>query len=61
MPSYRCNTPIGALSQEQRDEIARERLDVMEDIAEMRNETSQDRLDQQAEFKDMDMEKEEDK
>ena len=46
---------------EQRDEIARERLDVMEDIAEMRNETSQDRLDQQAEFKDMDMEKEEDK
>ena len=46
---------------QQRDEIARERLDVMEDIAEMRNETSQDRLDQQAEFKDMDMEKEEDK
>jgi len=46
---------------QQRDEIARERLDVMEDIAEMRNETSQDRLDQQAEFKDMDMKKEEDK
>ena len=46
---------------EQRDEIARERLDVMEDIAEMRNETAQDRLDQQEEFKKMDIEKEEDK
>ena len=46
---------------QQRDEIARERLDVMEDIAEMRNETSQDRLDQQEEFKKMDIEKEEDK
>ena len=46
---------------QQRDEIARERLDVMEDIAEMRNETSQDRLDQQEEFKKMDMKKEEDK
>ena len=46
---------------QQRDEIARERLDVMEDIAEMRNETAQDRLDQQEEFKKMDIEKEEDK
>ena len=46
---------------QQRDEIARERLDVMEDIAEMRNETSQDRLDQQEEFKKMDMKKEKDK
>jgi hypothetical protein len=46
---------------EQRDEIARERLDVMEDIAEMRNKTAQDRLDQQEEFKKMDIEKEEDK
>ena len=46
---------------QQRDEIARERLDVMEDIAEMRNETSQDRLDQQEEFKKMDIEKEEGK
>ena len=43
---------------EQRDEIARERLDVMEDIAEMRNETAQDRLDQQEEFKKMDIKKE---
>ena len=46
---------------QQRDEIARERLDVMEDIAEMRNETAQDRLDQQEEFKKMDIEKEEGK
>ena len=46
---------------QQRDEIARERLDVMEDIAEMRNETAQDRLDQQEEFKKMDIEKEKDK
>ena len=46
---------------QQRDEIARERLDVMEDIAEMLNETAQDRLDQQEEFKKMDIEKEEDK
>ena len=45
----------------QRDEIARERLDVVEDIAEMRNKTAQDRLDQQEEFKKMDIEKEEDK
>jgi hypothetical protein len=43
---------------QQRDEIARERLDVMEDIAEMRNETAQDRLDQQEEFKKMDIKKE---
>jgi hypothetical protein len=47
------------MDMEQRDEIARERLDVMEDIAEMRNDTAQDRLDQQEEFKKMDMEKEE--